>query len=184
MDKYGTYTMFRCQMHVSVCVSLKQHIRGHFHGLSLNLTNQGPNFTWLLLHPLCFPIFLHFVSHFTDFFPPPSFCLLLLLIVSYQQGRDHYLPTYTHIPKFIRIPKDPYDFRRFPWNLFQTSNSVRGWLLIGIISLLPISLGSGFTLTTFVISQRLADHSKASQVPSLWPWSLSQGWAHCDKAQG
>ena len=48
----------------------------------------------------------------------------------------------------LRIPRDPHDFRGFHWNLFQTPNCVRGC----------------FTSTTFVINQRLTDHSRVLQV--------------------
>ena len=53
----------------------------------------------------------------------------------------------------------------FPWNLFHMPNSVRWWFPNGIISpQLLISLGSCFTLTSFVLGQCLADHLGLPQV--------------------
>ena len=54
-----------------------------------------------------------------DFFQPPFLCHVLLLIVSSYWGCHHYLHTYTHIPTFIKIPRDPHEFRGVPWNLFR-----------------------------------------------------------------
>ena len=89
---------------------------------------------------------------------------------------------------FIKIPRDPHEFRGFPWNLFQTPNSVQEEIRTRIISpQLPISLRSRdscLTPTTFVIGQRLVEPLGTSRVPSPKPWSLFQGWAHYDKALG
>ena len=77
-----------------------------------------------------------------DFFQPPFLCHVLLFIVSSYWGCHHYLHTYTHIPTFIRIPKDPHEFKGVPWNLFQTLNSVQEWIPTRTISpRLPILSG-------------------------------------------
>ena len=72
------------------------------------------------------------LSHFPVFPTPsplpssPFYSLLLIALPSLS-------PHFAHIPIFIRILRDPHDFRRFPWNLFQTPNSVRQWFPNGII---------------------------------------------------
>ena len=120
-----------------------------------------------------------------DFFQPPFLCHVLLLIVSSYWGCHHYPHTYTHIPTFIKIPRDPHEFRGVPWNLFRhwivfKSGSPLELLVLGYQSCWGLCL----TLTNFVIGQRLTDPLGTSRMPSLKPWSLYRGWAHCDKAQG
>ena len=67
-------------------------------------------------------------------------------------------PTYPHNPMFTRIPRDPHEFKGFPWNLFQTPDGVQEWIPSRTIcSRVPILLGLCLIQTCFVVNLHSAN---------------------------
>ena len=80
----------------------------------------------LLCFPVFFPQYLFLPSYF---FQPTSTMFTSSSFYSLSLVRLLSLLTHlTHTPISLWIPMDSHDFRRFYWNLFQTSISVRQWI--------------------------------------------------------
>ena len=144
-----------------------------------------PKLHLVSLRFLVFPCVFPSVSH-SSVIPNPLPFTFFSLLQYFISGVIIIIFPLPHIflCSLIRIPMDSYNFRGFSWNLFQTLNSVQGWIPNGTISpWLPISLGSPFTLTTFLSVSVQPTTQEPLKLSSPRPWSQPQGWARCDKAQ-
>ena len=86
----------------------------------------GPKLHLVSLKSPMFPCVFLSVSHSPVFQPAlslPSSAFYSLLLV----GWPSLFPHFTHIPTFIKILRDPHNFKGLPWNLFQTLKSVWQW---------------------------------------------------------